>query len=168
MRGAGHLADALAELALSKAELARWGGNTEEARDQLGVMAALLGDEADAAQIRALTHDLHGYLTDDLDEARAHRAAACAAATEAGYAPLIAQVLVGVADLALRRDRPEQAVRLLAASTDVRGLQDHSHPDAARIERAARDRLGDARFTEVAREGTGTGWSQLVEDALVP
>ncbi|MCZ0974192.1 hypothetical protein O1L55_28975 [Streptomyces albulus] len=113
--------DALAELALSKAELARWGGNTEEARDQLGVMAALLGDEADAAQIRALTHDLHGYLTDDLDEARAHRAAACAAAAEAGYAPLIAQVLVGVADLALRRDLPEQAVRLLAASTDVRG-----------------------------------------------
>ncbi|MFB6566241.1 BTAD domain-containing putative transcriptional regulator [Streptomyces noursei] len=160
--------DALAELALSKAELARWGGNTEEARDQLGIMAALLGDEADGAQIRALTHDLHGYLTDDLDEARAHRAAACAAAAEAGYAPLIAQVLVGVADLALRRDRPEQAVRLLAASTDVRGLQDHSHPDAARIERAARDRLGAARFTEVAREGPGTGWSQLVEDALVP
>ncbi|MFF9061849.1 BTAD domain-containing putative transcriptional regulator [Streptomyces sp. NPDC014882] len=154
--------DALAELALAKAELARWGGDAEEAHRQLGVVTAVLGDEAERADIRAVRHDLLGYLADDLDESRAHRAAACEAASEARYAPLTAQVLVGVADLALRRDEYEQAARLLAASTDVRGLQDRSHPDAARIERSARGRLGDARFAEAAREGTRTGWSQLV------
>ena len=126
----------------------------------------MLGDEAERANIRAVTHDLLGYLAEDLSEARAHRAAACQAATEAGHAPLIAQVLVGVADLALRRDQYEQAARLLAASAGVRGLPDRSDPDLTRIEQIARHRLGDARFAEAAREGTQTSWSQLVTVTL--
>jgi predicted ATPase len=158
--------DALAELALSKAELARWRGDAEEAYQQLGVATTLLGDDAERANIRAATHDLLGYLADDLSEARTHHAAACQAATEAGHAPLIARVLVGVADLALRRDQYEQAARLLAASAGVRGLPDRSHPDEARIEQAVRHRLGDARFAEAAREGTQTSWSELVTVTL--
>jgi len=158
--------DALAELALSKAELARWDGNAEEAGQQLGVATTMLGDEAERADIRAVTHDLLGYLAEDLSEARAHRAAACQAATEAGHAPLIAKVLVGVADLALRRDEYEQAARLLAASAGECGLPDRSHPDVTRIEQIARHRLGDARFAEAAREGTQTSWSQLVAVTL--
>jgi predicted ATPase/DNA-binding SARP family transcriptional activator len=160
--------DALLELALSKAELARWAGNAEEAHHQLGVATAILGDEAERANIRAVTHDLLGYLAEDLSEARAHRAAACQAATEAGHAPLIAQVLVGVADLALRRDQYEQAARLLAASAGVRGLPDRCRPDVARIEQIARHRLGEPRFAEAAREGTQTSWSQLVTVTLAP
>jgi hypothetical protein len=125
-----------------------------------------LGDEAEQAYIRAARHDLLGYLADDLGEVRAHRAAACEAAREAGNAPLIAYVLVGVADLALRRGEHAQAARLLAASADVRGLRDRSHPDVARIEQSARRRLGDARFAEAAREGTRTNWPELVEATL--
>ena len=83
--------DALVELALAKAELARWGGNAEEARRQLGVATTILGDDAEQANIRAVTHDLLGYLADDLREARTHRVAAWQAASEAGHAPLIAQ-----------------------------------------------------------------------------
>src|ERR1700734_2098090 len=83
-----------------------------------------------------------------------------------GHAPLTAQVLVGVADLALRRDQYEQAARLLAASVGVRGLPDRSNPDAARIEQAARHRLGEARFAEAAQEGTQASWSQLVTVTL--
>lgn len=158
--------DALAELALSKAELARWEGNAEEARKQLGTATAVWGDEAERAEIRAVTHDLLGYLAGDLGEARAHRAASFEAASEAGYPLLIAGMLVGVADLALRHDEHEQAVRLLAASAGVRGLRDRSHPDVARIEQTARRRLGDARFAEAVREGTRTPWSQLVEVTL--
>ncbi|MGH3375510.1 MAG: AfsR/SARP family transcriptional regulator, partial [Actinoallomurus sp.] len=158
--------DALAELALSKAELARWRGDAEEAYEQLGVATTVLGDEAEQASIRAVTHDLLGYLTDDLGEARTHRVAACQAASEAGHAPLIARVVVGVADLALRGDQYEQAARLLAASAGVRGLPDRCHPDVARIEQSARDRLGDTRFAEVAREGTETSWSRLVAVTL--
>jgi tetratricopeptide (TPR) repeat protein len=158
--------DALAELALSKAKLARWGGHGEEANRQLGVATTMLGDEAEQANIRAVTHDLLGYLADDLSEARMHRVAACQAASEAGHAPLIAQVLVGVADLALRCGQYEQAARLLGASAGVRGVPDRSDPDVARIEQDARRHLGEARFAEVTREATQTSWSQLVEVTL--
>ncbi len=158
--------DALAELALSKAVLARWSLHAEEARHQLSVATALLADGAERAHMRAVTHDLLGYLADDLSEARTHRVAACRSASEAGYAPLIAQVLVGVADLALRYGQYEQAARLLAASAGVRGLPDRSNPDVARIEQAARRRLGEARFAEAAQEGTQASWSELVEVTL--
>jgi predicted ATPase/DNA-binding SARP family transcriptional activator len=158
--------DALAELAFSKAELARWGGDAEEAHQQLGVATAMLGDEAERADIRAVTHDLLGYLASDLGEARAHRAAAVETATETGHALLIAQVLVGAADLALRLDQYEQAARLLAASAGVRGLPDRSHPDAARIEQAARRRLGEERFAEATREGAQASWRELAQATL--
>jgi predicted ATPase/DNA-binding SARP family transcriptional activator len=154
---------ALVELALAKAELARWGGDAREARQQLGVAITFMGDDADQANIRAGIHDVLGYLADDLREARTHRVAAWQAASEAGHAPLIAQILVGVADLAVRLDQYEQAARLLAASVGVRGLPDRSHPDAVRIEQAVQRRLGEARFAEVTREGTQASWSQLVE-----
>jgi predicted ATPase len=157
---------ALAELALAKAELARWGGNTEEAHKQLGVATAMLGDEAEQANILAVTHDLLGYLADDLSEARAHRAAACEAAAGAGHAPLIARVLVGVADLAVRSDEHAQAARLLAASAGVRGLPDRSRPDVARIELSALRRLGEARFAEATQEGAQASWPELVEATL--
>ena len=39
-------------------------------------------------------------------------------------------------------------------------------PDMARIEQAARSRLGDARFAEAAREGTRVSWSQLAQVTL--
>jgi predicted ATPase/DNA-binding SARP family transcriptional activator len=158
--------DALAELALSKAELARWRGDADEAYQQVGAATTMLGKEAEMPVIRAATHDLLGYLAEDLNQARAHRAAACQAASEAGHVPLIAHVIVGVADLALRRDQYEQAARLLAASAGLRGLPDRSHPDVARIEQAVRRRLGDVRFAEAAREGTKTGWPELVAVTL--
>ncbi|SHE61954.1 Predicted ATPase [Streptoalloteichus hindustanus] len=159
-------AEALVELALAKAELARWNGDAERARRQLDVATALLGDEAERAPLRALTRDLLGYLAADLDEAREHRAAAVAAAAESGHALTIAQVLVGIADLALRREQDEQAARLLAASTSARGLTDCSQPDVARIEQAARRRLGDERFSEATREGTRANWRELVAATL--
>jgi predicted ATPase/DNA-binding SARP family transcriptional activator len=157
---------ALVELALARAELARWGGDAEEARHQLGVAATLMGDDADQANIRAGIHDLLGYLADDLREARTQRVAAWQAVSEAGPALLIAKILVGIADLAVRLDQHEQAARLLAASVRVRGLPDRSNPDAARIERDARRRLGEARFAEATLEGTQTSWPELVEATL--
>ncbi|WP_410655343.1 BTAD domain-containing putative transcriptional regulator [Amycolatopsis sp. lyj-112] len=156
----------LALLALSNAELARWRGDLEETTRQLGVAMTLLGEETEQPNVRALTHTLLGYCADDLGDARKYREMACQAASEAGHASLIAQVLVGVADQALRQEQYEQAARLLAASTSVRGLQDRSHPDVARIEQAARSRLGEQGFAEAAREGTEKSWSELVAVTL--
>jgi len=158
--------EALAELALAKAELARWSGDTEQASRQLGVATAMLGNDIERANPRAVTQDLLGYLAEDLGKACEHRVAAFKAASEAGNAPQIAKVLVGIADLALRREQFEQAARLLAASTSVRGLPDHSQPDVARIEQAARRRLGETQFTEATPEGTRADWRELAAVTL--
>jgi predicted ATPase/DNA-binding SARP family transcriptional activator len=157
---------ALVNLALAKAELARLRGDAEEARRQLGLATTLLGDAAEQPYLRAEIHHLLGYLADDLRESRTHRVAAWQAASEAGAPTVIAKMLVGFADLAVRLDQYEQAARLLAASVGVRGLPDRSQPDAARIEQDARRHLGEARFAEVTQEGTQTSWSQLVEVTL--
>ncbi|MFE3441585.1 BTAD domain-containing putative transcriptional regulator [Nocardia sp. NPDC059180] len=156
----------LAELALSKAELARWSGNAEQAHRQLDVATAMLGDDAQRPIIRAVVQDLLGYLAEEIDRAREHRVAAFRAASEAGHVPLIAGMLIGIADLALRNEQHEQAARLLAASIGVRGMPDRSHPDVARIEQATRSRLGDTRFTEATDEGAKADWRELVAVTL--
>ncbi|WP_433363510.1 BTAD domain-containing putative transcriptional regulator [Actinoplanes sp. CA-142083] len=158
--------DALAELAFSKADLARWSGDPAEARRQIGLATAMLGAEADEAYISAAVHDLLGYVADDLGEAHKHRLAAYRAAAEAGHAHLTAAVLIGVADLAMRRDDPEQAARMLGASVAVRGLEDRSHVDRERIEREARNRLGDTGFAEAVAQGAQADWRQLTEVTL--
>ncbi|MFI7003037.1 BTAD domain-containing putative transcriptional regulator [Nocardia sp. NPDC050175] len=158
--------NALAELALSKAELARWSGDTEQAYGQLAVARTLLGEDGKRAIVRSIVETLLGYLAEDLEEARAHGVAAYQAVSEAGHPLLIAQVLVGIADLALREQQYEQAARLLAASAGMRGLPDLSQPDVARIEQAALSHLGDAAFAEAARAGMETSWSELVSITL--
>ncbi|WP_345676699.1 BTAD domain-containing putative transcriptional regulator [Yinghuangia aomiensis] len=157
--------DALSELAFAKSGLARWRGDTAEASEQLRAAMALVDDQ-DEPNVRALTHHLLGYLAPDAATARAEHAVAYRAATSAGHPTFIAQILVGIADVALRDDDPAQAARLLAAATGLRGLPDSSHPDVRRIEREARSRLGDAEFAEAAREGADADWSQLAEVTL--
>ncbi|EOD65339.1 BTAD domain-containing putative transcriptional regulator [Amycolatopsis vancoresmycina] len=153
--------NALAELALTKAELARWRGDATEARRQLDVATTMMGDDAQHPSVQALAQDLLGYLAEDLGEARKHRAAAFDAASESGHPLTIAHVLVGLADFAVRAGQDEQAARLLGASTGVRGLPDRSHPDVARIEESTRRRLGDEGFTEATREGAAASWREL-------
>lgn len=158
--------EALVELSLCKAELARWSGDAEEARRQLDHATTMLGHDAEQANLRATIQDVLGYLAADLDEAWQHRSAAFQAAIEGGHIPAIAQMLVGVADLALRTDQDEQAARLLAASVVVRGLPDRSNPDVAKVEQETRRRLGDAKFTEATEEGRHASWRELVEVTL--
>ncbi|WP_410788403.1 BTAD domain-containing putative transcriptional regulator [Kribbella sp. C-35] len=158
--------EALVELALCKAELARWSGDAEEARRQLDRATTMLGQEAERANLRAMIQDVLGYLATDVDQAWQHRSAAFQAAAEGGHPPGIAQMLVGVADLALRTDQDEQAARLLAASAVVRGLPDRSNPDVAKLEQETRRRLGDAKFTEATEEGRQASWRELVEVTL--
>jgi len=157
---------ALADLTLAKAQLARWRGDAEQTHRQLDVAAEMPGTDADRAHFRLVAHDMLGYLAEDLEEAREHRIAAVEAASEYGYAPMIAQVIVGVADLALRNEQYEQAARLLAASGGVLGLPDRSQPDVTRIEQAARRRLGETRFTEATQEGAQASWHDLVAVTL--
>ncbi|MEV8634601.1 BTAD domain-containing putative transcriptional regulator [Streptosporangium sp. NPDC051023] len=158
--------DSLVELALVKAQLARWRGEPDEAHRHLTTVLALPGNEGLSDLTRAKAMDLYGYLTEDLEKARAHRTEAFRAAVETTYPPLIAEVLIGIADLALRQGQYEQAARLLAASDGVRGTPDRSQPDASRIAADARNRLGETVFTEATRDGRGRDWRELAEITL--
>ncbi|GAA3447015.1 SARP family transcriptional regulator [Planomonospora venezuelensis] len=171
-RCAGGIAwpDALAELALSKAQLARWRGEPDRAREHLAAVQGALDGMAAVDSVRAMTMHLYGYLAEDLEEARAYRAEALRAARsmEHAHPPTIAEMLIGVADLALRQGRYEQAVRLLAASEGVRGTPDRSQPDVSRITAEARRRLGETVFAEAARDGRRRDWHELAETTLAP
>ncbi|MBE1579798.1 BTAD domain-containing putative transcriptional regulator [Amycolatopsis roodepoortensis] len=157
---------ALGMLALAHAELAHWRGETEEAARQLDIATTVMGDEAGLGHVRAISHDLRGYFADELEKSREHRRAAWEAAGEVRHVPLIAHMLVGIADLALRQDDPEQAARLLGAADELRGLPDRSRPDVTRIEETVLRRLGEAKFAEAAREGTEADWKRLAEVTL--
>lgn len=158
--------NSLAELALEKAQLARWRGDPEEVHRQIAIARTMSGENFDLPNVSARIHELLGYLSTDLDVARAEHAAALRAAVEAGHAPLLARIIVGIADLALRNDENEQAARLLAASNAVRGLPDRTLADATRIESATRDRLDEADFTEAMRAGAKAGWTELTAVTL--
>ncbi|UGT39808.1 winged helix-turn-helix domain-containing protein [Nocardia yamanashiensis] len=172
MAGAQRAADragwpnALADLALQRAELARWNGDAAEVHRQIEIARTMLGADAALPNISATFHNLLGYTATDLGVAREHHAQAYRSALAAGYAPLIARILVGAADLALRDGQDAQAVRLLAAGDAVRGLPDRSLPDATRIERETRNRLGEADFTEAMAEGAAGDWTELVAVTL--
>ncbi|WKD33564.1 AfsR/SARP family transcriptional regulator [Streptomyces xanthophaeus] len=139
--------EAVAMMAHGKADLARWKGEPASARAELARAREAVREVAVHPVFEVVVLDSLGYLDaadGELAAARAHRAEALELAVACGHAPTLAQVLVGVADQAVRLDRPREAARLLAAALAVRGGPDHSRPDAARVEDAARAALGDA------------------------
>ncbi|WP_169950539.1 BTAD domain-containing putative transcriptional regulator [Microbispora sp. H11081] len=158
--------DSRAELALAQAHLARWRGEPDQAHEHLATVRTVLNDAERGYSVNAAIMDMYGYLTEDLDEAHAYRAEALRAVMKYRHPPAIAEVLIGIADLALRRGDHEQAVRLLGASDGVRGTPNQSHPDVSRIAADARERLGEPAFTEAIRDGRGRDWRELAEITL--
>ncbi|NJP90975.1 AfsR/SARP family transcriptional regulator [Nonomuraea sp. FMUSA5-5] len=158
--------DARAELALAKAELARWRGEAAEVRRQLDTVQATLGDIKLHPTVHAKAMDLHGYVTEDLEQARAYRAEAFRAVAQGEFPPQVADVLIGLADLALRQGRYEQAARLLGASDSVRGTPDRTKPDVARIAGGVREHLDENAFAEATRAGGQGDWRELAEATL--
>ncbi|MFE7099719.1 BTAD domain-containing putative transcriptional regulator [Streptomyces erythrochromogenes] len=160
--------EALAMVAHGRADLARWNGEPDLARAELARAREAIREVAVHPVFRAVVLDSLGYLDAagaGPAAARAHRAEAFDLALAAGHAPTLAQVLVGVADQALRLDRPREAARLLAASLAVRGGPDHSRADAARVERAARAALGDAYAEHADHTGYGD-WAGAAPQAV--
>jgi hypothetical protein len=84
----------------------------------------------------------------DLDTAGAQRAEAVDIALGPLDPALLCQVLVGVADQAMRCGRPYEAARLLGAAEAVGGGVDHSRPDGAQIAAAIQAALGESAYVE--------------------
>ena len=150
-------------------DLARLDGRPQAARESL-VRAMQLTATPDATQqIRAVTATALGYLAGaegDLGTARDWHAQALAAARSSADAPVIAEALTGLADLALRENDPERGAELLGASIAIRGTTDRSVKDEKRIADAVRSVLGDARYGAAYQRGQGVTLDTLA--ALVP
>ena len=142
-RDAEHVAwaDAHAALAFFKGDLARWSGDLGTARTELGRVDAVLQDVKADPLFRSMILDSLAYVDaseGDLARAGDRRAEALAIALGGGDLALVSQILVGVADQAVRRGYPHEAARLLAAAEGVGGGPDRSRPDEPRVAAAAR------------------------------
>jgi hypothetical protein len=162
------LPEVVAFAAYTAGNLARLDGQPEAARAGLLRAVHLARPQDVAQQIRAVASTGLGYLAaaaGDLDAARDWHAQALAVARSTADAPVIAEALAGLADLALRENRPERAAQLLGASVAIRGIQDRSVPDDQRVADGARDALGPAAYGEAYRRGQGVTLDTL--DSLV-
>ncbi|WUL72206.1 winged helix-turn-helix domain-containing protein [Amycolatopsis sp. NBC_00345] len=148
--------DALAGLAQAKAELARWRGDPATARAELDRADALMAHAPVHPVFRGMLLYTHAFLdadAGDLAAAAVSRREAFDLVQASGDALYLAQMLIGVADQALRQDSPADAARMLAVADSVRGGRDLTQPDTARIEAGARARLGDDAYDEAFRAG---------------
>ncbi|MEH0841031.1 BTAD domain-containing putative transcriptional regulator [Micromonospora sp. CPCC 205711] len=89
----------------------------------------------------------------DLPAGRAYLDRGLDLAVESMDAPVVAIVVIGYADYALRAGRPGAAARLLGGADGIRGGDDRSALDALRVARAARATLGEAEFAEAYAGG---------------
>ncbi|MGY0005533.1 AfsR/SARP family transcriptional regulator [Micromonospora sp. I033] len=163
-------AETRAAVAYGRAELLRAEGDRAGARACLTEGARLLGDRSIAPQWRALNASTLAVLDaadGDLVSSRTRHDQALKLAIGSQDAPVVAAVLVGYADLALRLDRPAAAARLLGAATGIRGGPDHAVLDRARVEAAARDALGEAGFAEAYAGGLAYRWETAAEAVAV-
>ncbi|ATO80870.1 Regulatory protein afsR [Actinoplanes sp. SE50] len=131
------------------ATLAREEGRLDEAREQVDRTVALIAGSTLAPQFRAMTHSTRGLIeatAGRLAEARAEHETALRIAVRTRDSPMIAQVLAGWADLALREADPERAAFLLGAADAVRGSVDRTVNAGVIVAGEARAALGDAGY----------------------
>jgi hypothetical protein len=163
------LAEVLALGAYTAGDLARLDGEPEAARAALLRAIEIGGPPDTGQQVLALAATGLGYLAGadgDLDAARDWHAWALAAARSSCDAPVIAQALTGLADLALREADPARAAELLGASLAIRGTQERSVKDEDRVAGGARSELGETRFGQAYQRGQRVTLDTLA--ALVP
>jgi predicted ATPase/DNA-binding SARP family transcriptional activator len=150
------MAEVMASVEYGYATIALQDGMLDEAREHLRRASALVDATTFAPQFRAVVRMVQGLVegaAGDLALAREMHTEAMAIAVESKDSPIVAMVLVGFADLALRDGDPVRAARMLGASVAVRGSVDRSVPEVDAIEVQARAALGDAGFALAYRSG---------------
>ena len=163
------LPEVTAFAAYTAGDLARLEGEPETARAALTRALDLARGPDISQQIHAVAATALGYLAGaagNLDEARELHAEALATARSAADAPVIAEALAGLADLALREGDPERSAELLGASLGIRGAMDRSAIEGQAVAEQARALLGDARYDAAYQRGQGATLDTLA--TLVP
>ncbi|MDQ7909807.1 BTAD domain-containing putative transcriptional regulator [Phytohabitans sp. ZYX-F-186] len=148
LRAMGEFTSARAELARAEAVANGFGS----AQQWVALIGAAIG-QIDAAE-------------GDLAAARARHDAALELATSSRDMPVVGLVVMAYADLALHSGEPEKVAAFLGAAHGVRGGPDRSTMDTRRLEAAARERLGEERFTEAFERGRTTAKAVDVREAV--
>jgi predicted ATPase/DNA-binding SARP family transcriptional activator len=149
------------------AEVARWQGRLDEARELIeAVVAEFERGRFPIPQRHAIMLISKGHLevaAGDLDGARRCAERALPMALASGDRPVIARVVELQADVALAEGDAEWAATRLAMAEAVRGMPDESQVDVVRMRAAARAALGDRGFALAHRRGTARRREELLE-----
>ena len=137
--------------------LARLDGDLATARERLD-LAARAAEELGGGlgQISAVTFTAISHLAaaeGDLAAARSWHDQALKAALATGDSPVVAEVLTGMADVAVRGGDALRAATLLGAAEGVRGTRNRSDDDGARVTAAARASLSPADYGAAFQRG---------------
>ena len=153
-----------ANAAYTAGNLARMEGDLDAARAQLARAAEIAATPGLPGQLAAVIGSSLGYLdaaAGDLATARDRHDRAVRAALGTGDGPVVAQVLAGLADLAMREGDPMRAATLLGASEGVRGTSDRSILDEFRVAEAVRGALTSADWDGAFQRGRGATLATL-------
>jgi predicted ATPase/DNA-binding SARP family transcriptional activator len=140
-----------------RAQLARLGGDLDQARRILHTALAQLDLMVAAPQFRAMLGAMLGIVLaeqGDLAGAARELDKALQEGIASADSPIVALVLIGYADLAVHRGDMVKAATLLGAAAGVMGAVDHSSVDRPRVEAAARAALGPDAYDRAYARGT--------------
>ena len=144
--------------------LARLDGDLATARKRLDAAARIAEYQRGSGQVTAVLFTALGYLAtadSDLAGARANCDQALAAALPTGDSPVIADVLVGLADVALLSGDAGRAATVLGMAEGVRGTTNRSDEDEKRVTAAARALLSHAAYSAAFQRGQGVTLATL-------
>jgi predicted ATPase len=153
------LPESLAGVAHASGDFARRRGELALAGTELARASAVAAYTTVAPQFRAMVATSRGFLAaaeGDEEVAAGLHAEALDWALRSLDAPVIAHVLVGLADTARARGDAVHAAALLGAGVAVRGGPDLSNEDAERVAAATRAELGDEKYAESYARGLST------------
>jgi ATP/maltotriose-dependent transcriptional regulator MalT len=142
--------------ALVAADQYRLDGDLAAAQEAVDTAAGLLPQQKTSLQLQAMLDTAAGLIAlaaGDLPAGRDKLTTAVTTAVGSKDRPVLAAVLIGVADLASQDGDADRAARLLGASIMVRGIQDRSAPDFPRVARAARAALGAVAYDDAFEAG---------------
>jgi predicted ATPase/DNA-binding SARP family transcriptional activator len=142
--------------AYTRGDLARMDGQPEVARVAFLQAFELIRPMGMTQQLGAVAATGLGYLAaaeGDLEAAIDWHARALENARASADAPVIAEALGGLADLALREGDSERAAALLGAAVAIRGTPDRSIVDEKRVADQARSLLGVAGYGAAYQDG---------------
>ncbi len=152
-----------------KGEFAREDGDLDLARMHYAQAVGMLdGPEVHPPQFLATLRASLGLLAEqegDAVRSRRMHAEALEAALTSQDGPIIGYILIARAGLALLDDEPELAARLLGAAAAIRGIEEVTAYDHARITANAQAALGPEEFSRSYERGRGMPFDEVVAAA---